>query len=163
MGASGVGVCDGDREGVGGVWRRGGVESRECPDHDSDVGLAGGAAAGDGGLDGLWGVFDQRDAVSGDREDDGAAGAPERDGDKAALDVDRLFDCRARGGVGGYDFGQGIVYGEEARPQRHLARVRDHTVGEGAQSPPGKDLDDPVARAAERGVDAEDNISGLHH
>ncbi len=160
---AGVGVGDGDGQGVGGIRRGRRIEAAEGTDHDGNLGFAGGAASGDGGLDSLWGIFDEREAVPGDGEDRGAAGAAEGDGHEAALDVDGLLDGGAPGRVRGDDVGEGVVDGEEAGAEGHLAGVGDDAVCQGPQAPAAEDLYDTVAGAPEGGIDAEDNISGLEH
>lgn len=160
---AGVGVGDGDGQRVGGIRRGRRIEPAEGAHHDGDLGFAGGAASGDGGLYGLWGIFDEREAVPGDGEDRGAAGAAEGDGHEAALDIDGLLDGGASGRVRGDDVGEGVVDGQEAGAEVHLAGVGDDAVGQGPQAPAAEDLDDTVAGAPEGWVDAEDNISGLGH
>jgi len=118
-----IGVGDGDGQGVRRVGRGGGIETHECADHDGDLCLAGGAVAGDGSLYGLRGVFDHGDAVACYGKDCGPSGATQRDCDDATLDINRLFNGRARWAVGADDFRESVVDGDEAFAEGQFARV----------------------------------------
>jgi hypothetical protein len=76
-----MGVADGHGERVGGVVRPGRFrESEQCADHRLHLPLLRGAVPGDGLLDLERGVFAYRDGTLRQRQEQGAACLPDRQG-----------------------------------------------------------------------------------